>query len=246
MSSCWGQRPFFFTEEQSSSPGAVVCLPDVGGRGRPHQPRRLRGAVGHVGPSWLSLRRSLKRSVTTRLPSPTLRHASRVPANALRAPQLSVQDRAAEPWGTRGEGPRTGGAGAASPQPPPPPSAPWGPSSRGQSGPRGEPRRSQLEKNFKLQADQAQSRPTRRHRGGRRLSKRRTAAPGSRTTLDADADAEDGRLAARFREPRGRGRHTARVHTLSLPPAAWATSGLRPRVLSGKSRVPIMRLSGPR
>lgn len=70
MSSCWGQRPFFFTEEQSSSPGAVVCLPDVGGRGRPHQPRRLRGAVGHVGPSWLSLRRSPKRSVTTRLPSP--------------------------------------------------------------------------------------------------------------------------------------------------------------------------------
>lgn len=242
MSSCWGQRPFFFTEKQSSSPGAVVCLPDVGGRGRPHQPRRLRGAVGHVGPSWLSLRRSPKRSVTTRLPPP--------------------------PCGTRAESPQTpcvrhssvcrtglpsrGGRGARVPgraepaRPPLPPSAPWGPSSRGQSGPRGEPRRSQLEKNFKPQADQAQSRPTRRHGGGRRPSKRRTAAPGSRTTLDADADAEDGRLAARCREPRGRGRHTARVHTLSLPPAAWATSGLRPRVLSGKSRVPIMRLSGPR
>lgn len=148
--------------------------------------------------------------------------------------------------------PSRGGRGARAPgraepaRPPLPPSAPWGPSSRGQSGPRGEPRRSQLEKNFKPQADQAQSRPTRRRRGGRRLSKRRTAAPGSRTTLDADADTEDGRLAARCGEPRGRGRHTARVHTLSLPPAAWATSGPRPRVLSGKSRVPIMRLSGPR
>lgn len=241
MSSCWGRRPFFFTEEQSSSPGAVVCLPDIGGRGRPHQPRRLRGAVGHVGPSWLSLRRSPKRSVTTRLPSPRPAAREQSPRKRPACTTAQCAGQGCRAVGDAGRGSQDGRSRRGQPAAPAAST-----SSRGQSGPRGEPRRSQLEKNFKPQADQAQSRPTRRRRGGRRLSKRRTAAPGSRTTLDADADAEDGRLAACCREPRGRGRHTARVHTLSLPPAAWATSGLRPRVLSGKSRVPIMRLSGPR